>query len=1456
MDDLPGTIPKTVKSHPRRPPAHKSVSLRHSPPPTATGTRPKEQITSRSSPTLASDKANPPSSVSPQLTSLKNSSGESSDAGQWFEKTNNNAKQSKSSFNDNEPPFFLRNSSSSDTPPEHSHSNVTNSAIPYRPSLGHLGTDGSSTEDFRSVIDDLTVANKRLKQRLKKYEKLYDAHLQEEKLFEVRFHGLPDHKKKELEETLRKFASELDDGTGNDYAQTSNAYTPALDTHNTTDSSTSRFAESGYASLSASGQNSAGASNQEKDRKMTRSAYSRQQQSIQSFLHDIPMGLMPNTRSIPMTEKSKKKTVVQRLEQIFAGKRSVPGSHPQPMQQQEVAQSAATADREQREATGQHFRPEGQREARIMSERGAVDSDDVNQSEVIQGLCPTLHIEEHDFAGSGSSPDQRPTRPLDLDPHRAQIPNENMGYIRHLGFSPPDMDSGEAPLGHGWIYLNLLINMAQLHTLNVTPEFVKDALQEYSNHLEISRDGRKIRWKGGREVTQHSGESSSEHYSSFSPNEAGSLSPFKRMKTGTSGSGSDPTSSEQARRLARYQREKEQSKFAYKPLFFHKEDSDNEDDFYGFDADSSANYSYQPQKTGNSSGFSSSIMQSSSSRPRRRENGPMIFYTKAKFCTDLSGDNNGAFFTMPGNYEPITNQPLGTKLSPQLRVDATGELAERKGLLDTLAMEGESNSGSRTVSSGEDIGFSPESLERDSGHNSPEIVDFEASGVGGVQPEDNFSIHVRRSQIPTMPSQVAAGRRTSFYPKAIQEALRSEHMPIEVESPRSSPQRIIHEKIISASRKDLPNSTLPPASFLPLGSCSSGDVDSEFASDASSELDSDSSDCPATAMQILNIAPARTDESEISDSDCDDSDDDSVDLLATARQQNPNAVRASEREYDAALADRLAEEIPAGSSAATAGGGSGFNSPADGARDNSQRENRVSRQSTSSNRERVIILGSGWAGFTVARSLDSSKYQTVVVSPRSYFAFTPLLASTAVGTLEFRTALEPIRSRRTNVEFMQGWADDVDFKNRTITVEEAVDDPRQGVALTTDRHAGKSAEQRALEKKKETKEGKMFELSYDKLIVTVGCYSQTFGTPGVKEHAFFLKDVGDARRIRNRVLACFEGAALPTTPVDMKRQLLNFAVVGGGPTGIEFSAELHDLINEDMKRLYPELIQYHKITVYDVAEKVLPMFDKKLADYAMQKFKREGIDIKTSHHVEELRAGAPVETSNSEKVEASHLYTLKVKEQGEIGVGMCVWSTGLMQNPFVHNALSSVREAPSNLILPSSSSSTPSSTVKWIVKKDPKSGSIITDDHLRVKLVPAPSSSSQETPPESQTEAIHPDVFALGDCGIIDSTSYPATAQVASQKAFWLSKQLNQSSNLSATKKGFTYRDLGTLAYIGNWNALFQGGGKWGGRLQGYVAWIIWRGAYITRTVSWRNKVLVPVYWVVNWVFGRDITRF
>lgn len=159
------------------------------------------------------------------------------------------------------------------------------------------------------------------------------------------------------------------------------------------------------------------------------------------------------------------------------------------------------------------------------------------------------------------------------------------------------------------------------------------------------------------------------------------------------------------------------------------------------------------------------------------------------------------------------------------------------------------------------------------------------------------------------------------------------------------------------------------------------------------------------------------------------------------------------------------------------------------------------------------------------------------MSPRSYFVFTPLLASCAVGTLEFRTALEPVRSKRSKVEFFQGWADGVDFANKKLWVEEAVESPLQGLALTGDRHEDKSETDREKEKAVEKRKGKMFEMSWDKLVVSVGCYSQTFGTPGVRENAFFLKDVGDARKIRNRMLTCGFNHKLPELGVLTRHRL-------------------------------------------------------------------------------------------------------------------------------------------------------------------------------------------------------------------------------------------------------------------------------------------------------------------------------
>ncbi|TVY44222.1 putative NADH dehydrogenase [Lachnellula occidentalis] len=512
-------------------------------------------------------------------------------------------------------------------------------------------------------------------------------------------------------------------------------------------------------------------------------------------------------------------------------------------------------------------------------------------------------------------------------------------------------------------------------------------------------------------------------------------------------------------------------------------------------------------------------------------------------------------------------------------------------------------------------------------------------------------------------------------------------------------------------------------------------------------------------------------------------------------------------------------------------------------------------------RERVVILGSGWSGFVLSRELDKKKFQTVVVSPRTYFAFTPLLASTAVGTLEFRTTVESVRQRQSKVEFFQGWADDVNFHEKKLCIEEAVRNvvpPKSGeMNSVTDRDASSTST-------KPSGKGKTFDLSYDKLVVAVGCYSQTFNTPGVRENAFFLRDVVDAQRIRKRVLEIFEIASLPTTSEQLKDQLLNFAVVGGGPTGVEFAAELYDLCHEDLIKVYPRLIPRIKISIYDVAQKILPMFDAKLANYATQKFKRDGIAIRTEHHIEELRSGLPGSSG-----EAGGCFTLKTKEKGEVGIGMCVWSTGLMMNPFIQKAMDDVHTYPTSSATQSTELPTDPSSINWHLKRSPKTGGLVVDDKFRVKLTPRDDSVGES----AAAEATVNDVFALGDVSVMEKTPLPATAQVANQEAKWLGKRLNKGD---IEQNNFTFKNMGVMTYVGDMKAIMQGGQ--GQEIRGWIAWVIWRGAYLTKTLSWRNKLLVPIYVshpflgnfsppstgdhanmmfrVINYAFGRDISRF
>ncbi|TKX20034.1 frequency clock protein [Elsinoe australis] len=915
--------------HPRRQPAHKSVSLVHSPrpgrasshePPSASVQRPQELIKRPSS---------SPSSLKPLIG--KDDSGESSNAEKWFDRSNNYASRNSTSFVDNSPPFFLQHSSSDETPPDGVPTHLRNQyagqpspgSLQLRTGLLHLGTDNSSTEDFRGVIDDLTIENKKLKRKLKKYEKLHDSHLKDQKLFEVRVHGLPVSKKKELEEMLRRFALELNPQSAVDFANNlPKASTPALlQQKSVTSPASNPFADSAY--MSASGQGSSAQSSSDTTRKPTATTSKSRQQNIQTYLHDIPEGLLPRQPSA-MTERSKKKLIVRRLEQIFAGKGAVTGNH-QPQQQQEVSQLAAKMDRSEIEGNGHKVPSEGVREAMIMSEIVASKEAADNAQSDPTATDKAKQQKPEPRKLTKQALEQRPTRPLDLDPYRAQVPSENMQYIRHLGFSPPGAGTMSPPEeGHGWIYLNLLANMAQIHTLNATSEFVQSAIQERSKKLELSSDGRKVRWKGGRTVTKTSsdGDNTPSTGGAVNSNTMSSErgSPRKRLKISQQGSSS-------ASRPSRSEMLQQEQKLAYTPLFHHQSSTGSDT---SSDEEPETTESPFPMVHGDSSGMTSSGMKTTSTkRKKARENGPIIFYNNAKFCTDLSGDakTEEAMIYNAFLYHSVAQQPVGTagagSVSPG-NSDRKGPLNDATELPEAMQLD------DNPIPAEQELTFPTASPISSQPPKDRKSIQFEVSGLGGVYPADNFAINVESRHSRMDNNAAPAESRTNpprRYPEKIARLL-SENDHATGRTARMA----FHKELVDTRTEILPPSQLPDAScFMPADDTSPEDDETSDAEEDAMSISPGSPGAPApsAAPQRMDM-DYESDDSEDGDDEDEDSDSGSLDFLATARERDPDAIRAKERQYDAEMADRLAEEIPAGSSAATAGGGSGFTSPGSG----------------------------------------------------------------------------------------------------------------------------------------------------------------------------------------------------------------------------------------------------------------------------------------------------------------------------------------------------------------------------------------------------------------------------------------------------------------------------------------------------------------------------------------------
>ena len=802
-------------------------------------------------------------------------------------------------------------------------------------SLSCMESFGSTSEDFRSVIDDLTVENQKLKQRLRAYERFYTSHLPGEKLFEVRVHGLPPSKKRKLEETLRAFASSIDDSSETmllyaDQRLVSplpHQHLATMPKRSSASTNNSLPVDSAYASLSTSGHASTTQCHTRDTDKLSHSVLAKNQ-NITSYLEDIPEGLC-SKYSLLMTEKSRKKLVVKRLEQLFTGTRASFAKHSQSEQQQEVSESAAEADRSAVEARGQTVGIEGHREARILSPDKAVLADQmIDYRPPLPRTSTSSDESSAEISWSSSAtPDQRPTRPLDLDPNRAQVAAENMEYIRHLGVASPELDPESSVCdGDGWVYLNLLIGMAQLHTINVTPDFVRKAVSELSEKFELSEDSRKIRWRGGIEGTRMSSDgcSSEESNTDESVDGVRPANDFGKTKCDTFGLPTHPGSRKLPHQLhddlsadfdlgsegrfTKLDPGRPGATLHYEPLFRRANKWREEKAFSPSDNDTLL-----------SSGLLRDCTLNNFTRCQSRDNGPMIFYHGANFYTDLSGDISDRPYNII-EYNKVTTGVVGytsTRCEPtHMSCDVISPSMESSKLATGRENDAQFID---TVLKGFET---PHTLSDDNVYSELAPIPLDASGISGIEPSDNFAINVQVKYI-TVREELEITRSCSSMLSYKQKGGR----PLFTHDSNTSMDRKsentlrVRSELFSTRKVVLSPATLPPPSYVYMPSSSSssesdiGDIAVIFAAHGqATRFPHINATDRASPMLRYSFSRKITQESTKSDSDGS-----SIDMLAHARQIDPDTVAAQEREFDTVQTEPAFAHITTASLAATVG---------------------------------------------------------------------------------------------------------------------------------------------------------------------------------------------------------------------------------------------------------------------------------------------------------------------------------------------------------------------------------------------------------------------------------------------------------------------------------------------------------------------------------------------------------
>jgi NADH dehydrogenase len=414
-------------------------------------------------------------------------------------------------------------------------------------------------------------------------------------------------------------------------------------------------------------------------------------------------------------------------------------------------------------------------------------------------------------------------------------------------------------------------------------------------------------------------------------------------------------------------------------------------------------------------------------------------------------------------------------------------------------------------------------------------------------------------------------------------------------------------------------------------------------------------------------------------------------------------------------------------------------------------------------RPHVVIIGGGFGGLYAAQQLGRAPVDVTLIDKRNFHLFQPLLYQVATGGLSPGDIASPLRgvlSRQKNTRVLMEEVVDVDPQSKTITLKD------DGT------------------------------LAYDTLIVATGMSHFYFGRDDWADIAPGLKTVEDALEVRRRIFAAFEAAEKTNDP-DLRRALLTFVIVGGGPTGVELAGALAELAYHTLKPDFRQIdTSDTRVILVEGMDRVLPPFPPALSDRAKRDLERIGVEIRLGSLVTDIQ-GKQVTIKQGDDVTTVQAATV-------------LWAAGV-RDPGMGGILAERTKA----------------------ERD-RSGRVIVNEDMSVPN--------------------HPNIFVIGDLAHYahqGERPLPGIAPVAMQQGQYVAKLIRKRLD-GETLPQFEYKDSGNLAVIGRNSAVVNM--PWT-KLTGFPAWVVWLFVHIFFLIEFDNKIMVMTQWASNYLTRKHGAR-